>query len=188
MKRKRIAFHTISTLVLGITVLVYIMAPHIGIIFHRGVLSLLPILIAEFEICACVRYFVFGQMGNPSEAKTRRTDLIFGYVLLGSILVQILGNTLRSNGAIPLWGTFYYFGGFILFEPLQGGIMLLLGIRRFVKARRERMNNEEETTTTLHSIAHGILNAIASAVFMLASIPYILVTRTLFFFALLSAI
>ncbi len=181
MKAKQFAFYAISTLVLGVTVMVYIMASHIGIIFHRGLLSLFTVLIAELEICACVRYFVFEQMSSPSEAKSRRTELICGCVLLASMLVQILGNTLSNNGTVLQWGTFYYIGGYILFEPLQGGILLLLGIRGFVNAKRKHEDNAEVTV----SIACRIRNAIVSAVFIIASVPYVHVTPRLFIISLL---
>ena len=72
MKAKRIACQAISILVLVITVLAYIMAFHMGIELHRGLLSLLTALVAELEIYAGVRYFVFEQNGNFRKAKTRR--------------------------------------------------------------------------------------------------------------------
>ena len=179
---KKEIYNIVGILILAMSILAYILVRATWDFEFRfvtgeddGLRFLLPLLVAEYEILVSIRYFVFERNGNSRQAKIKRTGMICGFVLLMSVLFQPLVYALYAIVHIP-WTELYFVGGFVLCEPLQCGIMLLLGIRHFVNARRERLGNMEETTRVQHSVVCGILNAIAMVVLIIASIQYMLVT------------
>ena len=144
MKAKKKIYDIAGILIATVTVIAYTLVRAISAFEFRfvtgeddGLRFLLPFLIAEYEILAGIRYFVFERNGNFRRAKTRRTGMICGFLLLVSVLFQPLVYALCAIVHIP-WPALYFVGGSVLCEPLQCGIMLLLGIRHFVNARRER--------------------------------------------------
>lgn len=173
MTTKRKVFESVSAAVLAVTALVYIIVRTVPLFgapkaadMREGLLVLLPVLIAEWEIYKGFQYFLFAQPREADRARAVRKNMICAFVILAGVLVGILETVFHFSISADSW----------LF--LVGCMLVLLAIRHLgsaIRACTKRSGQESGST------AFKVIRIIAAALFLIVTIQFACLTLLYFF-------